>query len=107
MQSLPKGSSGAAPQVAVLGLRWREFIRLQEKVKQLPIRVSLIYGGHLSEGSNCSIRATQACSSANCVLWCLEGLRKLPSGFAPGYRMIRIQGVSSAFNAMKSLTQCA
>ena len=107
MSSLKTGLNCAAPEVAVLGLRYREFCRLLDKARRLPIQLRLVYGGHLGDGSNCSRQAIEACSSATLVLWCREGLRKLPAGFAPTHRMILVQGVSSAFNEIKSFTQCA
>jgi hypothetical protein len=86
--------------VAVIGLRYKEFVRLDEKVTSRGLPISLNYAGHISDGSNCGCRAMEAARAADLVLWQPNGTRHLPAGFVPSLPVLRVHGVSSGFNAL-------
>jgi hypothetical protein len=86
--------------VAVVGLRHQEFRRLQQQVRSRGWPVRLVYGGHISHGSNARRKAERAASVAELVLWNPEGARTFDGGFLPHLRYERIRGVSSAIEVV-------
>ncbi len=86
--------------IAVIGLRYKEFVRLEQKVTSSGLPVSLTYAGHISDGSNCGCRAAAAACAADLVLWQPGGTRHLPAGLVPSLAVLRVHGVSSAFDAL-------
>lgn len=86
--------------VVVVGLRHKEFIRLDGKVTKAGLPVALIYGGHISEGSNAGCNATAATATADLVLWQPNGARHFAGGVIPTLTARRVYGVSSAFDTL-------
>ena len=87
--------------VAIVGLRHQEFIRLQHFVESSSLPFQLIYGGHISEGSNARKHAERASHSAQLVLWNPNGARKFAGGFLTHVEFRRIHGVSGATLALQ------
>lgn len=88
--------------VVVVGLRRKEFIRLDAKVTNAGLPVALTYGGHISEGSNAGCHAEEAAQTADFVLWQPNGARHFAGGLLPALPVRRVHGVSSAFDALTS-----
>jgi hypothetical protein len=86
--------------VVAVGFRHKEFIRLEDKVATAALPVFLVEGGHISEGSNAGCNACKAAKSADLVLWQPDGARHFSAGLVPSLPMARVNGVSSAFNAL-------
>lgn len=90
--------------VLVLGLRPREFLRLQEKADRSKVRADLHDGGHIGEhGSNCVQRAQLASDSADVVLLNVNGFRHLPSGFRKEHVVFMVSGVTDALRVLSQL----
>ena len=86
--------------VAVVGLRYKEFIRLHAKVTGAGLPIALTYGGHISEGSNAGQHARMAARAADLVIWQPNGARHFPGGLIPALPVRRVHGVASAFEAL-------
>jgi hypothetical protein len=86
--------------VVVVGLRHKEFIRLDAKVTNAGLPVALTYGGHISEGSNAGCHAKAAAQTADLILWQPDGARHFQGGLLPALPVRRVRGVSSAFDAL-------
>jgi len=86
--------------VVVVGLRHKEFIRLDAKVTNAGLPVALTYGRHISEGSNAGRHAEQAAQTADLILWQPNGARHFSGGLLPVLPVRRVHGVSSAFDAL-------
>jgi hypothetical protein len=86
--------------VVVVGLRHKEFIRLDTKVTNAGLPVALTYGGHISEGSNSGCHAEEAAQTADLILWQPNGARHFSRGLLPALPVRRVHGVSSAFDAL-------
>lgn len=86
--------------VVVVGLRHKEFIRLDAKVTNAGLPVALTYGGHISDGSNAGCHAEEAAQTADLILWQPNGARHFPRGLLPALPVRRVHGVSSAYGAL-------
>jgi hypothetical protein len=62
--------------------------------------VRLVYGGHISDGSNARRKAERAAAAADFVLWNPNGARKFGGGYIPQFRYQRIRGVASAMELL-------
>jgi len=86
--------------IVVVGLRYKEFIRLDAKVTNAGFPVALTYAGHISEGSNAGCHAKEAVHTADLILWQPDGARHFQGGLVPALPVRRVHGVSSAFDVL-------
>jgi len=87
--------------IVVVGLRDKEFIRLSTKTEVAGLPVNLKNGGHISGGSNSEREAKAIAQRADLVLWQPSGARHFPGGVIPSLPVVRVHGVSSAFNSLR------
>jgi len=91
----------STPTVVVIGLRRPEFRRLEQKVAEQSLSVSLVPGGHIDDGSNSCRDARNAVESADLILINTGGTRYLGSLDRKKYRPI-----TSVSSAMQVLQAC-
>jgi hypothetical protein len=86
--------------VVAIGFRHQEFVRLREKTAAAGLPIDIRACGHLSEGSNATQEAMIAVPVAHLVLWRPQGAPHLPGGLIPRLPVVRVHGVSSAYDAL-------
>lgn len=89
--------------IVALGFSAKDLDRLIGKCAERELPVDIIDGQCFGQGSNCVKRALARLCTAQVALWRPKRMRHLPSGCLDGMVVLRVNGVSSAVNAIEEL----